>query len=37
MNAAANALDQGPILNLADYTSIGDIDGPGIPRWSRAA
>jgi Ca2+-binding RTX toxin-like protein len=24
-------IDQGPILNLADYQSIGDIDGTGIP------
>jgi Ca2+-binding RTX toxin-like protein len=28
-NAAANTLDQGPIVNLADYASIGDLAGDG--------
>jgi hypothetical protein len=26
-----NAIDQGPVLNLADYTSIGDVLGTGTP------
>jgi hypothetical protein len=26
-----NTIDQGPVLNLADYTSIGDILGTGTP------
>ena len=26
-----NTIDQGPILNLADYTSIGDLVGAGTP------
>ena len=30
-NAAANTLDQGPVLNLADYASIGDLAGDGTP------
>ncbi|MGI9021125.1 MAG: S8 family serine peptidase, partial [Solirubrobacterales bacterium] len=30
-NAVGNTLDQGPILNLADYTSIGDLSGSGTP------
>jgi len=30
-SAAGNTLDQGPILNLADYASIGDVAGSGDP------
>ncbi len=30
-NAAADTLDQGPILNLADFTSVGDLSGTGTP------
>jgi hypothetical protein len=30
-NAVANSPDQGPVLNLADYTSIGDLAGDGSP------
>ncbi len=30
-NAAANCPDQGPIINLADYPSIGDLAGTGTP------
>ncbi len=30
-NGPRNTLDQGPVLNLADYTSIGDIMGTGTP------
>jgi hypothetical protein len=30
-NAAGNTIDQGPILNLADYTSVGDLSGGDTP------
>jgi hypothetical protein len=30
-NGPRNTIDQGPILNLADYTSIGDLMGTGTP------
>jgi hypothetical protein len=30
-NAAANCPDQGPVVNLADYPSIGDLSGNGTP------
>jgi Subtilase family len=30
-NAAANCPDQGPVVNLADYPSIGDLSGDGTP------
>ena len=30
-NAAADSPDQGPVLNLADYPSIGDLSGTGNP------
>ena len=30
-SAAGNRIDQGPILNLADYPSIGDLSGLGNP------
>ena len=30
-SAAGNRFDEGPILNLADYQSIGDIEGLGRP------
>ncbi len=30
-NAAANSPDQGPVLNLADYPSIGDLAGDDSP------
>jgi Subtilase family len=29
--AAANCPDQGPVINLADYPSIGDLSGNGTP------
>jgi Subtilase family/RTX calcium-binding nonapeptide repeat (4 copies) len=30
-NAVGNTLDQGPILNLADYPAVGDLTGDGSP------
>jgi Subtilase family len=30
-NTAANSIDQGPVVNLADYSSIGDLEGSGDP------
>jgi hypothetical protein len=30
-HSAANSPDQGPIINLADYPSIGDLSGDGTP------
>ena len=35
-NAAANTLDQGPILNLADYPSIGSLSGTQAPSVFKA-
>src|SRR5205085_10335722 len=31
VNGAANSPDNGPVLNLADYQSVGDILGAGTP------
>jgi hypothetical protein len=30
-NVAANCPDQGPVINLADYPSLGDLSGDGSP------
>jgi hypothetical protein len=36
VNGPTNGVDQGPILNLADYSSIGDVVGAGYPQVFKA-